>query len=151
MTYITGPFAQQHDVDIISEKEISIFNNNNKITETNIDNLVNLGENNFSEVTIYNFETGTFTTKFNDKLKSINFKTHSAGLSEILDDGSLYVEEENYGRIVLIDKNGELEWEYVNKDNQGKVNWLSWSRIIKDKKLIENIRNLTENKKCLKN
>lgn len=148
--FIRGPFNNQHDVDIISDKEISIFNNNNKITETNVNNMKNLGDNNFSEVTIYNFETETFTTKFNEKLKNINFKTHSAGLSEILEDGSLYLEEENYGRIILIDKNGELEWEYVNKDKEGKVNWLSWSRIIKDKKLIENIRNLTENKKCLK-
>ena len=141
--FIRGPFNNQHDVDIISDKEISIFNNNNKITETNVNNMKNLGDNNFSEVTIYNFETETFTTKFNEKLKNINFKTHSAGLSEILEDGSLYLEEENYGRIILIDKNGELEWEYVNKDKEGKVNWLSWSRIIKDKKLIENI-NLTK-------
>ena len=29
INYITGPFAAQHDVDIISDKEISIFNNNN--------------------------------------------------------------------------------------------------------------------------
>ncbi|MDC0429789.1 arylsulfotransferase family protein, partial [Candidatus Pelagibacter sp.] len=29
INYITGPFALQHDIDIISDKEISIFNNNN--------------------------------------------------------------------------------------------------------------------------
>ena len=28
ISHITGPFSNQHDVDIISDKEISIFNNN---------------------------------------------------------------------------------------------------------------------------
>ena len=149
--FIRGPFNNQHDVDIISDYEISIFNNNNKVTETNENNMENLGDDNFSEVTIYNFETKTFTTKFNNELKNINFKSHTAGLSDIFEDGSLYLEEENYGRIVLLDKNGKLEWEFVNKDNQGNINMLSWSRIIKDRKIINNIRNLIETKKCPKN
>ena len=29
ISYLVGPFARQHDVDIISDTEISIFNNNN--------------------------------------------------------------------------------------------------------------------------
>ena len=29
INYITGPFIKQHDVDIISDEEIMIFNNNN--------------------------------------------------------------------------------------------------------------------------
>ena len=41
--YLTGPFSQQHDVDIISDKEISIFNNNNFVVD-----------NKYSEVIIYN-------------------------------------------------------------------------------------------------
>ena len=49
INYITGPFAHQHDVDIISDKEISIFNNNNF-----------LFDNEYSEIIIYNFETKTF-------------------------------------------------------------------------------------------
>ncbi len=32
INFLTGPFSQQHDVDIISDKEISIFNNNNFIS-----------------------------------------------------------------------------------------------------------------------
>ena len=45
INYITGPFAQQHDVDVISDKEISIFNNNNFFVD-----------NEYSEVVIYNLE-----------------------------------------------------------------------------------------------
>ena len=58
INYITGPFAMQHDVDIISDKEISIFNNNNF--------LIN---NEYSEILIYNFKTKKFRTLFNDQLQ----------------------------------------------------------------------------------
>ena len=58
INYITGPFSQQHDVDIISDKEISIFNNNNF--------LIN---NEHSEVLVYNFETKKFKKLFNDQLQ----------------------------------------------------------------------------------
>jgi hypothetical protein len=65
INYITGPFAQQHDVDIISDKEISIFNNNNFFVN-----------NEHSEVVIYNFETKKFRKLFNDQLQKENFKTN---------------------------------------------------------------------------
>ena len=55
---IHGPFFNQHDIDIISEKEISIFNNNNPNTKYG-DGAV-LGN---SEVIIYNFETKKFYQK----------------------------------------------------------------------------------------
>ena len=66
INYITGPFAQQHDVDIISDKEISIFNNNNFFVN-----------NEYSEVVIYNFETKKFRKLFNEQLQKENFKTIS--------------------------------------------------------------------------
>ncbi len=138
--YITGPFAQQHDVDIISKNEISIFNNNNFIED-----------NEFSEVLIYNFETKKFKKMFNEQLKREKFKTFSSGMSQILNDGSLMVEEENHGRIILFNNEGEKEWEFVNKDKNGNIGKVSWSRIIENKIFIEKFRFLVENKSLLSN
>jgi len=138
INYITGPFAQQHDVDIISDKEISIFNNNNFF-----DN------NEYSEVLIYNFETKTFKKLFNDQLQKENFKTKTEGLSHILNDGSLMVEEQNHGRIMLFNNKGEKEWEFVNKDKNGDIGFVSWSRVIEDQLFIEKFKLLVKNKKCL--
>ena len=45
LNYIIGPFAHQHDIDIVSDNEISIFNNNNFLIDGK-----------YSEVLIYNFE-----------------------------------------------------------------------------------------------
>ena len=135
---IAGPFASQHDVDIISDKEISIFNNNNFIKD-----------NEYSEVLIYNFETKTFKKLFNDQLKKSNFKTITNGLSEIFKDGSLMVEETIHGRIILFNNQGEKEWEFVNKDKNGDIARLFWSRIIEDETFIKKFKLQIGNKKCL--
>jgi hypothetical protein len=137
INYIIGPFAQQHDVDIISDKEISIFNNNNFFVD-----------NEYSEVVIYNFETKKFRTLFNEQLQKENFKTTSEGLSHILNDGALMVEEQNHGRIILFNNQGEKEWEFVNKDKNGNIGFISWSRVIEDEIFIEQFKSLVENKKC---
>ena len=138
INYITGPFAQQHDVDIISNKEISIFNNNNF-----------LSNNEYSEVLIYNLETKTFRKLFNNQLQKENFKTITQGLSQMLKDGSLMVEEQNHGRIILFNSKGEKEWEYVNKSNKGHIGFISWSRIIENEIFIEKFKSLVKNKICL--
>ena len=69
INYITGPFSQQHDIDIISSNEISIFNNNNYFEYEN-----------HSEILIYNFETKNFKKFLMINLKK-NFKTYTEGLS----------------------------------------------------------------------
>ena len=134
--YITGPFAKQHDVDIISEKEISLFNNNNFFTD-----------NEYSEVLIYNFEKKEFRKLFNDQLKKENFKTYSSGMSQILNDGALMVEEENHGRIILFNNKGVKEWEFINKDQNQKIGLISWSSIIEDQLFIKKFKSLVKNEK----
>ena len=139
INYITGPFAQQHDVDIISEKEISIFNNNNFFVE-----------NEFSEVLIYNLQTKQFKKLFNEQLKQEKLKTYSSGMCQILNDGALMVEEQNHGRIILFNNKGEKEWEFVNKDKNGNIGEISWSRILEDENFIKKFKLLVENKKSIK-
>ncbi len=138
LNYITGPFSVQHDVDIISEKEISIFNNNELGDDTR-----------HSEILIYNFEKKTFRKKFNNQLQKENFKTSNNGLSHTLNDGSLLVEEQNHGRLILFNNKGEKEWEYVNKDKNGDIGLITWSRIIENEMFIKKFRLLVKNKKCL--
>ena len=136
--YIQGPFSWQHDVDIISEEEISIFNNNNTaVTENN------------SEILIYSLKDENFYKKFNEQLIEDDFKTDTEGLSEILKDGSMLVEEQNHGRLIFFNNNGEKEWEYVNKDSKGNIYFISWSRIIEEKNLLTKIKESINNKKCI--
>ena len=70
-------------------------------------------------------------------------------MSQILNDGSLMVEEQTDGRIILFNNKGEKEWEFVNKDKNGNIGEISWSRIIEDKLFIEKFKLLIENKKTI--
>ena len=137
INYITGPFHHQHDIDIISEKEISIFNNNT------------INDMNVSEVLIYNFENQKFTKVLNEQLKKDNFQTTTNGLAHFFKDGSLLVEEQNHGRIIIYDKNGNKELEYVNKDKNGNIGLIKWVRVIENQEFIDKFKKLSKNKVCL--
>ena len=91
-----------------------------------------------SEILIYNFEKKTFRKKFNNQLQKENFKTGNNGLSHTLNDGSLLVEEQNHGRIILFNNKGEKEWEYINKDKNGDIGLITWSRIIENEMFLKN-------------
>ena len=67
-------------------------------------------------------------------------------MSQILSDGALMVEEENHGRIILFNNKGEKEWEFVNKDKNGNIGEISWSRIIEDNLFIKKFKFLVEKK-----
>jgi hypothetical protein len=138
INYIIGPFAKQHDVDIISDKEISIFNNNQFYIN-----------NQNSEILIYNFETKKFKKLFNGKLQKENFKAHANGASQILKDKSLLVEESVHGRIIMFNNKGEKVWEYINKDKDGIISYFSFSWVIEDEKFIEKFKSLVKSEKCL--
>lgn len=138
---ISGPLIKQHDVDIISDNTISVFNNNAMLSR-----MGNVIKDN-SEIAIYNFETKQFSKLMNDTLKSINFATASEGLSEILSDNSLLLEEQNKGRILLLNSEGQIEWEYTNED-EGQVSILNWSRVIRNKATIKNLKNFNETTRC---
>ena len=48
------------------------------------------------------------------------------------------VEEQEHGRIILFNNKGEKEWEFVNKDKNGDIGLVSWSRVIEDELFIKN-------------
>lgn len=129
----------QHDVDVISDKEISIFNNNNSLDD----------KNKFSEILIYNFESNSYKKKFNESLIANNFKTTQGGMAQILSDGSMFLDEQDHGRLIFLDANADLEWEYVNKsENNDNIYHIRWSKLITDQKKIEVLKKIL-GKKCL--
>ena len=69
-------------------------------------------------------------------------------MSHILKDGALFVEEQNHGRLILFNNEGQKEWEYINKDVDGNIGRVVWSRIIENEKFIKKYKSLVKNKKC---
>ena len=58
------------------------------------------------------------------------------------------VEETVHGRILFFDKDGNKEWEFINKDENGDIGRVTWSRIIEDEDMIKSLKNLINNTKC---
>ena len=151
---ITGPFTNQHDVDILSDDEISIFNNNiffykgDRINDARV-HFIGQPKIGNVEILIYNFQTQRFRKKFSKEINKQNVITGVAGLSEIFDDGSLFIEETQSGRLLFFDKNGKLVLEYVNKANNGMNYGLGFSKVLKMNKNLKKIINNLESKKCI--
>jgi len=132
----TGPFSQQHDVDILDDHTISIFNNNsiNVIGDKNV-----LDGN--SEVIIYNFKTNKYYSYLKKSLINNNVKTRTQGRSQILPNGDLIIEETNYARTLYFNADGSLRWTFLNRAENGKTYNVGWSRLLYSNGDIINVRN----------
>ena len=136
----TGPFFHQHDVDILDSHRISIFNNNSK-------NFVNgdvVDGNN--EVVIYDFKTNEYSSYLKKSLIEYDVRTNIEGLSQILSNGDLFVEESYFGRTLYFNANGSLRWSHLNRANNGMVNRVGWSRILYTKKDLEIVNSFLRNR-----
>lgn len=139
----TGPFFHQHDVNILDNHRISVFNNNSK--DFVDDNIVD-GHN---EVIIYDFKTDEYSSYLRESLIQSDVRTITQGKSKILPNGELFIEETIYGRILFFNSDGSLRWTYVNRANNGTVYLVNWSRILYTPEDIRTVKEALNNKgKC---
>ena len=138
-----GPFFNQHDVDILDDHKIAVFNNNLKIF---VDSIVVDGHN---EVIIYDFKKDEYSTFLNDSLIKNDVRTKNQGRSEILPNGDLFVEESHYARTLYFNADGFLRWTHVNRANNGKTYTVGWSRILESDEEIKIVKNFLQSRgKC---
>jgi len=135
-----GPFFYQHDVDILDENRISIFNNNAK---NFVDSLTVDGNN---EVVIYDFKTNKYSKYLNKSLIENDVRTKSQGRSEILPNGDLYIEETNFGRTLYFNSDGSLRWTHVNRADNENIYSVGWSRILYTEADVETVHNFLTNR-----
>ena len=135
-----GPFFNPHDVDILDDHKISIFNNNvkNFVNGTYVD-----GNN---EVIIYDFKKNVYTSYLNNSLIKYDVRSSTSGRSEILRNGDLFVEETNFGRILYFKSDGSLKWTYLNRAENGRTYLVAWSRILNNNKDIESVNNFLKSR-----
>ena len=134
----TGLFFNQHDVDIINDHKISVFNNNMKsfVDGTKVDGN--------SEVIIYNFKTNEYYSYLNDSLIKNDVRTMTQGRSEILPNGDLFVEETALGRTLYFNADGSLRWTHVNRAKNSKLYGVGWSRILYNDREIKVVKNFLQ-------
>jgi len=136
----TGSTFHQHDVDILDDHRISIFNNNSKDF---VDGEVVDGHN---EVIVYDFKTGEYSSYFEDSLAKNDVRTNTQGRSQILPNGDLFIEEANYSRTLYFNADGTLKWTHVNRAENGNVYVVGWSRILYTQEDIQIVTNFLAKK-----
>ena len=119
-----GPWISQHDVDVIDDLRIAIFNNN--AYDRGRDARV-LGA---SETVIYDFDSGEVTSPFAETFRNLGTATISEGLQSTTSSGHLIFEEENRGRIFILDRGGNIVATFLNRATNGEAYRLGWSRYI---------------------
>jgi len=129
-----GPFFQQHDVDILDDHRISIFDNNAKIFKDgrSVD-----GNN---RVIIYDFKKDEYSSYLEESLAKNDVRTPNQGRSEILPNKELLIEESFYSRLLYFNNDGSLRWSHVNRASNGKIYKVGWSRILYTKDDIQNVK-----------
>ncbi len=118
----TGPWNFQHDCDFIGDTQIGVFGND--VTDLKGKSILINGHNNQY---IYDFESDQVSTPYTKMFQKGKIKTLTEGRSRILQDGQLFVEETNYGRILFGDTNG-VKGIYVNRLDKEHIGALGWSR-----------------------
>ncbi len=136
-----GPWINQHDVDIIDNEKISIFNNNAVLTKGN--HVFVRGTN---SVLVYNFRTQTIQSPFEAGFITNDLRTKTEGRSSLIDNEVL-VEENNYGRLIQFTPQGNISWQFINRAMDGKIYMLNWSRPI-SRELGNRTRSLVSKKVC---
>jgi len=138
-----GPFFHQHDVDILDNDRISIFNNNSK-------NFV-VGDvvDGYNQVIIYDFKINEYSLYLPESLIKNEVRTITQGRSQILTNGDLFIGETNYGRTLYFNPDGSLRWTHVNRADDGNVYMVGWSRILYTNKDVQTVNDfLTKRGTC---
>ena len=134
---IEGPFANQHDVDILNDSTIAIFNNNaptrrwredaNRKSE---DELRNFGTFS-SHIVHYNLSAQTFTAPHKDTYAAKGIYTFTEGLFEYLDDGAVLIEEQNPSLLWIFQGDSVRYKGVLPSHHEGYHHLTNWSRPVR--------------------
>ncbi len=128
-----GPFLNQHDVDIISPTEVSIFNNNlvtsnSKVVDGALNKDWPIDSVVASEVLIYNFADSTYRTYCNSHLEKDRINTFTQGFQQIFSNGDMYVEEQNSGKMYIVNESGFVMKKVFHTPIDGYIERPNWIR-----------------------
>lgn len=133
-----GPWMSQHDVDILDDHRISVYDNRAQDLGTSGPHVPES-----SRILVYDFATNEVTSRLDEFMSANEMTTEAAGLYTALPDGSAVIEDATDARLLIARPDGSVAAEFVNRDEHGEVAMLGWSRFIgKDRgdALLERLR-----------
>lgn len=119
-----GPWLGQHDVNILDDHRIAIFDNRIAYGE---DGAAVIGA---SRELVYDFSDGSVTSPWEAGFRRWRLAVSSNGRGTPFPNGDLFVEDTQRGQALRMNANGDLRWRYVNADEQKRRYWMFWSRYL---------------------
>ncbi len=117
-----GPWLAQHDVDILDDHRIAVFDNRA------YDRGTGARVHGTNQIAVYDFDTGKASHPWARAMEKPGVKTLFEGLFRRLPNDMLMAEEENSGRLLILTQDGKTVAEFINKAADGKAYRLGWSR-----------------------
>lgn len=120
----SGPWAFEHDVSILDDHRITIFDNHWRVAypEGEIDGL--------NRVPVYDFATDAVSFPYAAATERFAIRTRAQGRATPLPNGDLMLEETERGRIIRTSPDGTLRWRYNAADSAMRRLQLRWSRYL---------------------
>jgi hypothetical protein len=133
---IEGPFISQHDVNVLSDHEISIFNNRYitgyqypENTDVRIPDGTPRDTLAFAGVLVFDFNDRSFRELLPEAFEREGVRTETQGIQEILPNGDVFVEAQNIGKYFVLSAHGTVMRKVFTTPAPGYVHGPNWSRI----------------------
>ena len=120
-----GPWRGQHDIDILDDHTIAIFDNRGQ-SKTNGAGTVD----GTSEVVTYDFATGTVSHPWQSAMAREQVVAAYEGLYSYLPTGEMVIEDHNSGRILFLAADGSKLGQFINRNPDGKVYEIGWGHYV---------------------
>jgi len=137
-----GPWSYQHDVDIIDERRITVFDNASVRSGPS-----SMRPEDYSGKWIVDVVDNEFTQIQPETFEALDIRVPYSGLSDLLPDGKVLVEESPHGRLLVFDEEGNVLLSYVNRAQDGNAYALSWSRLV-DRETGDTVKALINEGMC---
>jgi len=118
-----GPWTSQHDVDILDENRIAVFNNNTRVR--GVSELYIHGAN---DEIVYDFRDNSVHSPMKVAFEKLKFDAVIQGLADFRPNNELMVENSTAGRLAQFDSVGNVTWQYINRARDGHIYITNWSR-----------------------
>ena len=133
----SGPWISQHDVDVLDDHRISVYDNNaqDRGGITYFDGP--------SDIAVYDFATDTVTFPWAKAMAAVPVKTAFAGEFTALPGGYAIVEDVTNARFLIFAPDQTIAAEYMNRAEDGQVYHLGWTRYLEPEfgdKLLSNLQ-----------
>lgn len=134
---IQGPFYNQHDVDILDDSTLLLFNNNVSSLETKLNS--NQEEklnpenslNNHAELVVYHLNDSSFSRLYQTEMADERVFTLTQGLQEMLSNDTILVESQNSGLVYVFAEGRLLYKNYIHEIRPGgQVEPPHWIRVV---------------------